>query len=158
MSLAARPLGSEASCQNRLSKIKARLRAGRQIPGVKPIRPLTLCIAGAMLFAAPAAFARRPADVVAGENLARHNCGGCHAIGRGPSPFSDAPPFRTLWRRYPPGGLDRILEEGMLAPTDVQEEGRRDVHPRMPMRVLGEDEVDEVKAYLRSLDPRERRR
>jgi len=95
-----------------------------------------------------------PGQILGGQGIAQRNCGICHAVDARPSPLSDAPPFATLYRRYPPGGLDQILAEGMLAPSRKPEEGSPDHHPRMPMVELDEDEVAQLKAYLRSLDPR----
>ncbi len=90
----------------------------------------------------------------AGLLIAQRNCGGCHAVAAGESPLADAPPFRTLHRRYGAGGLAELLERGMLAdhprPLD---EGARIINPRMPAAVLGEDEVANLVAYLRSLEP-----
>lgn len=92
--------------------------------------------------------------VSGGQRIAERNCGGCHAVGSGASKLVDAPPFRALHERYPPGGLDLILQEGMLRPTSMPEEGSPPSHPRMPMADLDDDEVAQLKAYLRSLDPR----
>ena len=89
-----------------------------------------------------------------GQRIAERNCGGCHAVGAGTSKLADAPPFRTLHDRYPPDGLDAILQEGMLRPSRLPEEGSPRFHPRMPMADLDDDEVAQLKAYLRSLDPR----
>jgi mono/diheme cytochrome c family protein len=97
-------------------------------------------------------------QALGGQRIAQRNCGICHAVDARPSPLADAPPFATLYRRYPPGGLDQILTEGMLAPSRPPEEGSPDHHPRMPMVELDEDEVAQLKAYLRSLDPRPRTR
>jgi len=95
-------------------------------------------------------------QAVGGQRIAQRNCGICHAVDARPSPLADAPPFATLYRRYPPGGLDQILTEGMLAPSRKPEEGSPDHHPRMPMVELDDDEVAQLKAYLRNLDPRPR--
>lgn len=94
------------------------------------------------------------ASAINGERLARRHCGGCHAIPDGSSPLADAPPFARLHERYPPGGLDRILEEGMLAPPLPPEEGAPRSHPRMPTVQLDDDQRADLTAYLRSLDPR----
>lgn len=93
-------------------------------------------------------------DPTGGRAIAQRNCGGCHAVAQGLSPLPDAPPFRDLWGRYPQGRLDLVLEEGMLRPSRMPEEGSPRVHPRMPMADLGEDEVAALRAYLSSLDPR----
>lgn len=105
---------------------------------------------------APAEPAPRPlsSQALGGQRIAQRNCGVCHAVDARPSPLADAPPFATLFRRYPPGGLDQILTEGMLAPSRPPEEGSPNHHPRMPMVELDDDEVAQLRAYLRSLDPR----
>lgn len=97
-----------------------------------------------------------PAQVLGEQGIAQRNCGTCHAVAPGAdlSPLADAPPFATLYRRYPPGGLDQILTEGMLAPSRPPEEGSPNRHPRMPMVQLDDDEVAQLRAYLRRLDPR----
>ena len=89
----------------------------------------------------------------AGERVARGACGGCHATAQGASPLGDAPPFRELYRRYPPGGLEQLLQEGMLPPDRPQDEGSGVRHPRMPQVALDVDEVASLKAYLTSLEP-----
>ncbi len=73
-----------------------------------------------------------PVKIAAGERIARRACGECHAVGPGPSPFSDAPPFRDLHRRHPPGGLAQLLKEGMLPSDKPQEEGSSPRHPEYP--------------------------
>jgi len=93
-------------------------------------------------------------QIATGQALAQRHCGGCHAVTRSVSPLADAPPFRDLHLRYPPGGLATLLEQGMLPPDKPPEEGSRPSHPRMPSAVLGADEVAALTAYLRSLDPR----
>ena len=97
---------------------------------------------------------RAPPGMSGGQRIAERNCGGCHAVASGASKLADAPPFRTLHDRYPPGGLDVILQEGMLRPSRMPEEGSPPSHPRMPMADLDDDEVAQLKAYLRSLDHR----
>lgn len=97
--------------------------------------------------------ADRAGDIVAGQRLAQRHCGSCHAVAKGASPLDDAPPFRTLHKRYRAGGLAELLREGMLQPLRTPEEGSPRRHPRMPMAVLGEDEVAELTAYLKSLEP-----
>lgn len=113
---------------------------------------LSIATLGAALTIVTAAVAETP-EIAAGRRLAERNCGGCHAVGAGASPHEAAPPFRDLHHRYPPGGLPQILQEGMIAPIDTQEEGSVPVHPRMPQVELGPDEVFELIAYLRSLEP-----
>jgi mono/diheme cytochrome c family protein len=98
----------------------------------------------------------RPASdlVIAGERVAQRNCGGCHAVaGEGASPLALAPPFRDIHLRYRAGGLEQLLREGMLQPESMPEEGSPPRHPIMPMIDLGVDEVAELTAYLKSLEP-----
>lgn len=95
-----------------------------------------------------------PPGISGGQRIAERHCGGCHAVGAGASKLADAPPFRTLHERYSPGGLGEILQEGMLRPSLMPEEGSPRFHPRMPMADLDDDEVAQLKAYLGSLDPR----
>ena len=128
------------------------MNGGRAI-GAGLLAVLSLVLAAAQ---APAQPKPQPLSPLAlgGQRIAQRNCGICHAVDARPSPLADAPPFATLYRRYPPGGLDHILTEGMLAPSRKPEEGSPDHHPRMPMFELDEDEVAQLKAYLASLDPR----
>ena len=114
---------------------------------------LLASLAGACTLAG-AQVQREPPGMSGGQRIAERNCGGCHAVGSGASKLADAPPFRTLHDRYPPGGLDEILQEGMLRPSRMPEEGSPPSHPRMPMADLDDDEVAQLKAYLSSLDPR----
>ncbi|CAN5529428.1 hypothetical protein BH10PSE3_BH10PSE3_26940 [soil metagenome] len=95
----------------------------------------------------------RAGDAIAGQRVAQRNCGGCHAVAKGASPLDDAPPFRDLHKRYRAGGLAQLLREGMLQPLRMPEEGSPRRHPRMPMAVLGDDEITQLTAYLKSLEP-----
>lgn len=118
------------------------------------IGAVTLALAAGMdANAVPAAGAEAP-SVPAGRRLAQRHCGGCHAVGEGVSPLPDAPTFPTLHHRYRAGCLDQALSQGMLAPLRPPEEGAAEGHPRMPMRALADDELADLRAYLRSLDPR----
>ena len=120
------------------------------------LRSILMAGVGVAWLAVAAPAAAESPEVSAGGRLAQRYCGGCHAVAAGPgrSPLADAPPFRDLNRRYPPGGLPQILKEGMIAPIDTQEEGAITRHPRMPMAELGPDQVFELTAYLQSLDSR----
>jgi mono/diheme cytochrome c family protein len=87
-----------------------------------------------------------------GRRIAEARCGQCHALGAGPSPLKDAPPFATLHRRYPEGGgLRDLLGEGMIAPATPPEEGQPRMHPRMPQARLDDDEVAALVAFLESV-------
>lgn len=104
--------------------------------------------------AAPVPSTAASPDLAYGQRIAARSCGGCHAVAEGASPEGGAPPFRELYRRYPPGGLAQLLGEGMLPSDRPPEEGARPMHPRMPTVSLDVDEVAALTAYLRSLDPR----
>lgn len=115
---------------------------------------LALAVAALVVLSGGAKAAPRPASdtIMAGQRVAQQYCGGCHAVSAGPSPLADAPPFRDIHKRYPVGGLRQILKEGMLQPTTLPEEGSPTRHPRMPMANLGVDQVEDLTAYLKSLE------
>ncbi len=70
------------------------------------------------------------------------NCGQCHAIGRfGTSPLAIAPPFRQLHENYPVEDLAEALAEGIVVG-----------HPSMPQFQLDPGQIDDVIAYLKSLE------
>jgi cytochrome c len=61
-------------------------------------------------------------NVQRGNAFAQANCSRCHSIDRtSRSPRIAAPPFRTLYKRYPVETLEDALGEGLLTG-----------HPRMP--------------------------
>jgi mono/diheme cytochrome c family protein len=97
------------------------------------------------------------ADVAAGRRVAEQSCGGCHATGAGPSPLADAPPFRMLYLRYPPEGLGRLLQEGMIAPQEPRDEAPEVFHPRMPVVDLDSGQISDLRTYLESLAPHGKR-
>ena len=112
----------------------------------------TAAVLLALTGAAHAAERPSPDKVIMGERLAQEYCGGCHAIAAGPSPLADAPPFRDIHKRYRAGGLPQLLQEGMLEPTSLPEEGSPRRHPRMPMAALGVDQTAELSDYMKSLE------
>lgn len=122
---------------------------------------LRLVLAGAavvVLGDAAQAAERSASDMaVAGQRVAQRTCGVCHAVSGGVSAAPRAPPFRDIHKRYRTGGLAQLLREGMLQPTTAPEEGSPPRHPQMPMLSLGDDEVAELTAYLKSLEPAPRR-
>jgi cytochrome c len=76
-----------------------------------------------------------------GESLLTTNCARCHAVGRtGASAHPDAPPFRTLSRKYKVEGLAEALAEGLSTG-----------HPDMPEFVFEPEEVGAIIDYLRSI-------
>ena len=77
-----------------------------------------------------------------GQAFVRANCARCHAVEKtGPSPLAEAPPFRTLHRRYPVEDLAESLAEGIVTG-----------HPTMPEFKLDPGQVSDLIAYLRTLE------
>ncbi len=94
-----------------------------------------------MALVAPSA-AWASGDVAAGEKLAEVHCSRCHAIGnQGASLLEGAPPFRDLKLRYPIEDLAEALAEGMVT-----------AHPQMPVFTFSPEEIDDLLAYLDSLE------
>ena len=84
------------------------------------------------------------APVKRGEALLTRNCARCHATGTaGLSPHPEAPPFRTLSRRYPVEGLAEALAEGLFVG-----------HPDMPQFTFEPQDVGAIIAYLKSIQER----
>jgi len=108
---------------------------------------------GAIFLAASCATAQRGATSVppgatasaqAGRQIAEIKCAGCHAIGEtGESRNASAPPFRTLSRHYPVTALEEALAEGILVG-----------HPEMPEFRLTSAQIDDLLAYLESVQER----
>lgn len=79
--------------------------------------------------------------VTRGKALVEARCAACHAVGdTGESPVSPAPPFRTLGQRYPVANLQEAFAEGISTG-----------HPRMPEIVLEAAQVNDLIAYLESI-------
>jgi cytochrome c len=92
----------------------------------------------------PAAAADDAPAVKLGEALLIKNCSRCHAIaGRGESPHPQAPPFRTLGKRYRIEFLEEALGEGIISG-----------HPDMPEFQFAPADVGAVIAYLKSIQER----
>ena len=106
------------------------------------LQPVAALCALILFFYGPALAA---ADVKRGRLLVEMNCSTCHAVGRGGrSPYAPAPPFRTLHEKYDVSGLAEALAEGIV----VGHTGLR----QMPRFVLEPDQIDDVIAYLKSLE------
>jgi mono/diheme cytochrome c family protein len=87
------------------------------------------------------ALAASPAEM-RGRAFARTNCAKCHSIDRvSPSPLKIAPPFRTLHKRYPVDTLAEAFAEGI-------DTG----HPTMPMFTLEPDQINDLLAFLKTLE------
>jgi mono/diheme cytochrome c family protein len=77
-----------------------------------------------------------------GLAFAQANCSRCHVIGRvGESPLPIAPPFRALHTRYPVEDLADSLAEGIVTG-----------HPTMPEFRLDIAQINDLIAYLRTLE------
>ena len=77
-----------------------------------------------------------------GRGLAQTLCSRCHAVGKhGLSPLAIAPPFRDLHKRYPVEDLTEALGEGISTG-----------HPTMPEFRFDGPHIDDLIAYLRSLE------
>ena len=102
---------------------------------------LSLCQARMALVLMTPVLAASPAEQ-RGKAYARLHCARCHAIERtGESPFSPAPPFRTLHERYPIETLGEALAEGINTG-----------HPAMPEFRLDPDEIHDLLSYLKTLE------
>jgi mono/diheme cytochrome c family protein len=102
-------------------------------------RQLTIfCIALALGSSAAMAQSGR---VQRGFTFAQTNCSQCHALGRiGESPIPEAPPFRTLHTRYPIESLAEAFAEGITTG-----------HPSMPQFQLDPAQINDLLAYLQSV-------
>jgi len=103
-------------------------------------RSLLVCLF--VLVLGDAALAGGSGDFAHGRQIAEENCSRCHAVGpEGESPLDPAPPFRTLGDRWPPSYLAEALAEGIVVG-----------HPEMPEFEFSETEIDDLIAYLESLN------
>lgn len=94
-----------------------------------------------VLATAGAVSAAQGQSVSRGAEIARVNCSRCHSIEKsGPSPFSEAPPFRMLHLQYPVESLEEALGEGIFTG-----------HPAMPEIQLEPGEIGDFIAFLKSL-------
>jgi mono/diheme cytochrome c family protein len=107
--------------------------------------PRYVLLAAALLASlAPAATPAEQSRAQRGQELLAANCARCHAIGRtGGSPHADAPPFRTLSRKYPIEGLAEALAEGLYVG-----------HADMPEFVFEPRDVGAILEYLNSIQER----
>lgn len=80
-------------------------------------------------------------SVERGRGILDSNCARCHSIEKtGDSPFGLAPPFRTLYQRYPLEDLEESLAEGILSG-----------HPAMPEFRFSPEQIADIIAYLKSI-------
>lgn len=104
------------------------------------VRRSFVLLMGALLLGGTAA---PPEQTETGRALVVRKCGGCHATGeQDASANADAPPFRTINRRYPVEALRESFLKGLTVG-----------HRAMPPFTLPESEIAAMVAYLRDLDP-----
>lgn len=78
-----------------------------------------------------------------GKALVDANCAACHGIGMADeSHHPDAPPFRTLWERYPIDALEESFVEGIATG-----------HPDMPQFTATPEQIAAILDYIASLQP-----
>ena len=76
------------------------------------------------------------------RKAAELHCSRCHAIGNtDKSLMEGAPPFRDLKLRYPIEDLAEALAEGIMTS-----------HPQMPVFTFTPEQIDDLLAYLGSLE------
>jgi cytochrome c len=135
-------------------------RAGRRMSVVPAgwrletaMNPLILALSmvlAPMVFAVAAHAGAAPAQEDAellkrGQELVTQECGRCHGIGRSDaSRHPQAPPFRTLSKRYPIEALEEALGEGIISG-----------HPDMPEFQFDNDDVGAIIAYLKSIQAKQ---
>ena len=106
---------------------------------------IALCTASTQLGVSAGTLANTPVE--RGKLLVQQNCARCHATGpAGSSPYPPAPPFRTLHERYDVGDIAEAFAEGIVVHTDRGKE-------QMPQFMLQPDQIDDLIAYLRSIQP-----
>lgn len=106
-----------------------------------PVAAALLAVLVLLFLAVRPAAAAEKGLVGKGEVLVRENCSRCHAIGKeGDSLHPEAPPFRTLSRKYPIEDLAESLAEGIVSG-----------HPDMPIFVFGPHDVEAIIQYLQSV-------
>lgn len=73
-----------------------------------------------------------------GEQIARQQCGGCHAVALdGASPMAAAPPFRDMGVAYPVSYLQEAMAEGLVT-----------AHPAMPAFTFEPEQIADLIAYM----------
>ncbi len=106
-----------------------------------PTGLLGICCLVVTISASPAKSDPIKGDIAAGKAFAEKNCSRCHAIGRqGDSPNKDAPPLRTISKRYPLDTLYEAFAEGIVVG-----------HTNMPEFELDPPVITNLLAYIQSI-------
>lgn len=96
-----------------------------------------------LALALPAAAQEDDPVIAYGRALVEANCAACHGIGRADeSHHPEAPPFRTLWERYPVDALEESFVEGIATG-----------HPDMPQFTATPQQIAAIIDYIASLQP-----
>ena len=102
--------------------------------------------ASAMLFLGlclPASAQEATPEFDYGKALVEANCAACHGIeSDDQSKHLEAPPFRTLWERYPVDALEESFVEGIATG-----------HPDMPQFTATPEQIVAIIDYIASLQP-----
>jgi cytochrome c len=102
---------------------------------------LMLAALAACMLSTAQADAQTPA-AQRGLNFVRTHCAQCHAIDKvSPSPLREAPPFRTLHRKYPVESLQEAFAEGLVTG-----------HPSMPEFRLDPGQANDVITFIKTLE------
>jgi len=124
-----------------LNMVKAVDSAAFDQPKSTMTRPFPAAVAIILLLTTAASAASSPAER-RGRAYANAHCARCHAIDRhSDSRLALAPPFRSLHNRYPVETLAEALAEGISTG-----------HPDMPAVELEPDEINDLLAFLKSLE------
>ena len=100
-------------------------------------------VAAIFMSASAPAHAQQSPAAQRGLTFVRVHCAQCHSIDKvGESPLKIAPAFHTLHTRFPIDSLQPRLSEGITAN-----------HPTMPQFRLDADQIADVIAYLKTLQP-----
>jgi mono/diheme cytochrome c family protein len=128
-----------AHAPNRLFEVFARhIDVGEK--HVKKYSPVSVAIA--VLLFVSAAEAQTMRAVQRGETIVQTYCAQCHAVGKsGSSALSVAPPLRDLHKLYPVEHLEEAFAEGITTG-----------HPEMPKFQLEPGQIEDLIAYLKSLE------
>ena len=96
----------------------------------------------AVLAVCCAAYSRRapPATLASGQKLTRQWCTGCHVVGPGERGIDAAPALPIIAQRH--GTDEAWVRAWLMSP-----------HPPMPNLNLSRQEIDDVTAYLHTLQP-----
>lgn len=109
------------------------------------MRKFGWCAPAALIFALSLpAMAEEDDPVLAyGKALVEANCAACHGVGpEDESRHPEAPPFRTLWERYPVDALEESFVEGIATG-----------HPDMPEFTATPQQTAAIIDYIASLQP-----